>query len=108
MLHSVAALKLKGNSYFLSSFQTHVLLMNSICSQKNLDERLSRTTFVSHTTYVPFTAFNLNEHDSSKYFHKLFLCPTAFQKCVTISTWIFNHLLLNKRGYAAIVQVTLQ
>ena len=60
MLQGVAALKLKGNLHFLSSLHIqlykHILVMNSICSQQKLDERLSRTTFVYRTT------FNLKEY----------------------------------------------
>ena len=49
MLQFVAALKLKGNLYFLISLHTqynkHILVMNSVCSPLKLDERLSCTTF---------------------------------------------------------------
>ena len=43
-LQGAAASKLKGNFYFLNSLhaqsnkQTHILVMNSICSRQKLDE----------------------------------------------------------------------
>ena len=69
-MEGVAALKLKGNLYFLSSVNTqsikHILGMNRICSSQNLDERLSLTTFVSGTTFVSRMMFNLKQYISIK------------------------------------------
>ena len=49
MVQGVAALKIKGNLYFLINLHTqsnkHILVMNSLCYPKKLDERLSCTTF---------------------------------------------------------------
>ena len=68
MLQSVAALKLKGNLFFLSVLLTHLTNTNFGCKfnlvPKKLDKRLSRTTFVSRTTFMPCKIFNLKEHIS--------------------------------------------
>ena len=69
MLHGVAALKPKGNLYFLSSLHTHTLTDTYFGYElnlfpKKLAERLSCMTFVYCTTFVTFTTFNLKEYIS--------------------------------------------
>ena len=99
MLQGVAALKLKGNIYFLISLHTqsnkHILVMNSICYEWIKDCPMQH--FVSRTT------FNLKEYISVNFAITVFfnlninhVYVTGFQKVVTVSIWIFNNFLLNK------------
>ena len=68
MLQGVAALKLKGNLYFLISLHTHsnkhILVMNSAFPHKNWLKDFPVRHFVTHSTFMSRTTFNLKEYIS--------------------------------------------
>ena len=102
ILQGVAALKLKGNLYFLISLHTQsnkqiFWLWTQSAPHKSWMKYCPVRHFVSRTT------FHLKEYTSlnipiTVIFNPNIMSITAFQKLVTVSIRMLNNLLLNKIG----------